>query len=119
MIWCLRAIEEGIGAVALDLEDDGGLGTLCEGLAACAEHGRRAGCVEGCQTGLQELDVVAVLTAGALSLGDQRIFDALIWVAAGAVWALTMSTSRWRSLEDAGGFFWSPRAGHPPQEEVS
>ena len=34
------AFDEGVGSIALYLEDDGGPG-LCDGLAACAEHGVR------------------------------------------------------------------------------
>ena len=42
--------EDGVGAVALYLEDDGGPG-LCEGLAACAEAGVRVVGVEGRELG--------------------------------------------------------------------
>ncbi len=76
------ADEDGVGAIALYLEDDGGPG-LCEGLAACAENGVRVAVLKvgSSSAGAQ----AAAAHSGALA-GDQRIFRALI-EEAGAAWA--------------------------------
>ena len=76
------AIEEGIGAIALYLEDDGGPG-LCEGLAACAEHGVRVAVLK---VGNSAAGAHAAAAHSGALAGDQRIFRALI-EDAGAVWA--------------------------------
>jgi acetate---CoA ligase (ADP-forming) len=76
------ADEEGVGAIALYLEDDGGP-QLCDGLAACAAGGVRVAVLKvgssaaGARAGAAH--------SGALA-GDQRIFRALI-EEAGAIWA--------------------------------
>ena len=74
--------EDGVGAVALYLEDDGGP-RLCDGLAACAEAGvPRGGAQGGALAGGAR---AAAAHSGALA-GDQRVFRSLIREA-GAVWA--------------------------------
>jgi len=76
------AREEGVGAVALYLEDDGGP-ELCEGLAACAETGVP---VVVLKVGRSAAGArAAAVHSGALA-GDQRVFRSLV-AEAGAVWA--------------------------------
>ena len=74
--------EEGIGAIALYLEDDGGPG-LCDGLAACAENGVRVAVLK---VGTSAAGAHAAAAHSGALAGDQRIFRALI-EDAGAVWA--------------------------------
>ena len=74
--------EDGVGAIALYLEDDGGP-RLCEGLAACAEAGVR---VTVLKVGSSPGGACAAAAHSAALAGDQRIFRALI-EEAGAVWA--------------------------------
>ena len=74
--------EDGVGAVALYLEDDGGP-RLCEGLAACAEAGVRVAVLK---VGSSPGGARAAAAHSAALAGDQRIFRALI-EEAGAVWA--------------------------------
>jgi acetate---CoA ligase (ADP-forming) len=74
--------EDGVGAVALYLEDDGGPG-LCDGLAACAENGVR---VVVLKVGSSKVGAHAAAAHSGALAGDQRIFRALI-EEAGAVWA--------------------------------
>jgi acetyl-CoA synthetase len=74
--------EDGVAAIALYLEDDGGPG-LCDGLAACAENDipvvvQKVGSSAG---GAR----AAAAHSGALA-GDQRVFRSLV-AEAGAVWA--------------------------------
>jgi acetate---CoA ligase (ADP-forming) len=76
------AAEEGVGAVALYLEDDGGPG-LCDGLAACAEADVR---VVVLKVGSSAAGARAAAAHSAALAGDQRIFRALI-EEAGAIWA--------------------------------
>ena len=76
------AREEGVGAVALYLEDDGGPG-LCDGLAACAESGVRVAVLKVGSSAAGSH--AAAAHSGALA-GDQRIFRSLI-EEAGGVWA--------------------------------
>ena len=73
---------DGIGAIALYLEDDGGPG-LCEGLAACAQAGVS---VVVLKVGSSPAGARAAAAHSAALAGDQRIFRALI-EEAGAVWA--------------------------------
>jgi len=76
------ACDEGVGSIALYLEDDGGPG-LCDGLAACAAAGVRVAVLKvGSSTAGAQ---AAAAHSGALA-GDQRIFRALI-EEAGAAWA--------------------------------
>jgi acetate---CoA ligase (ADP-forming) len=76
------AAEDGVGAVALYLEDDGGPG-LCDGLAACSEAGVRVAVLK---VGSSPAGARAAAAHSAALAGDQRIFRALI-EEAGAVWA--------------------------------
>ena len=76
------ADEDGVGAIALYLEDDGGPG-LCEGLAACAENGVR---VTVLKVGSSSAGAGAAAAHSGALAGDQRIFRALI-EEAGAAWA--------------------------------
>ena len=74
--------DEGVGAIALYLEDDGGPG-LCDGLAACAESGVRVAVLK---VGSSAAGAHAAAAHSGALAGDQRIFRALI-EDAGAVWA--------------------------------
>ena len=74
--------EDGIGAIALYLEDDGGPG-LCDGLAACAENGVRVAVLK---VGSSAAGAHAAAAHSGALAGDQRIFRALIEDAE-AVWA--------------------------------
>ncbi len=76
------AREEGVGSIALYLEDDGGPG-LCEGLAACAESGVR---VVVLKVGSSAAGAHAAAAHSGALAGDQRIFRALI-EEAGGIWA--------------------------------
>jgi acetate---CoA ligase (ADP-forming) len=78
---CLASVD-GVGAIALYLEDDGGPG-LCDGLAACAEAGVS---VVVLKVGSSPAGARAAAAHSAALAGDQRIFRALI-EEAGAVWA--------------------------------
>jgi acetate---CoA ligase (ADP-forming) len=74
--------EEGVGSVALYLEDDGGP-RLCDGLAACAESRVRVAVLK---VGSSAAGAHAAAAHSGALAGDQRIFRALI-EDAGAVWA--------------------------------
>jgi acetyl-CoA synthetase len=74
--------EQGVGAIALYLEDDGGP-RLCEGLAACAQVGVP---VVVLKVGQSQLGARAAAAHSAALAGDQRVFRALV-EEAGAVWA--------------------------------
>ena len=74
--------EDGVGAIALYLEDDGGPG-LCDGLAACAAAGVRVAVLK---VGSSAAGARAAAAHSAALAGDQRIFRALI-EEAGAIWA--------------------------------
>jgi acyl-CoA synthetase (NDP forming) len=76
------AFDEGVGSIALYLEDDGGPG-LCDGLAACASAGVR---VVVLKVGSSAAGASAAAAHSGALAGDQRIFRALI-EEAGAVWA--------------------------------
>jgi acetate---CoA ligase (ADP-forming) len=76
------AREDGVGAVALYLEDDGGPG-LCDGLAACAEAGVRVAVLK---VGSSAAGAHAAAAHSGALAGDQRIYRALV-EEAGAVWA--------------------------------
>ena len=76
------AFDEGVGSIALYLEDDGGPG-LCDGLAACASAGVR---VVVLKVGSSKAGASAAAAHSGALAGDQRIFHALI-EEAGAVWA--------------------------------
>jgi acyl-CoA synthetase (NDP forming) len=76
------ATTEGVGAIALYLEDDGGP-RLCEGLAACAGRGVPVAILK---VGSSPAGARAAAAHSAALAGDQRIFRALI-EEAGAVWA--------------------------------
>ncbi len=76
------AVEDGVGAVALYLEDDGGP-RLCEGLAACAERGVRVAVLK---VGSSAAGAAAAAAHSGALAGDQRVFRALI-EEAGALWA--------------------------------
>ena len=78
----LLAGEEGLRAVALYLEDDGGP-QLCQGLAACADAGVA---VVVLKVGSSPAGARAAAAHSAALAGDQRIFRSLI-EEAGAVWA--------------------------------
>jgi acetyl-CoA synthetase len=78
----LLAGEEGLRAVALYLEDDGGP-RLCQGLAACADAGVA---VVVLKVGSSPAGARAAAAHSAALAGDQRIFRSLI-EEAGAVWA--------------------------------
>ncbi|HEY2259546.1 MAG TPA: acetate--CoA ligase family protein [Solirubrobacteraceae bacterium] len=74
--------EEGVGSVALYLEDDGGP-RLCDGLAACADAGVPVAVLKVGRTAAGA--AAAAAHSGALA-GDQRVFRSLVREA-GAVWA--------------------------------
>jgi acetate---CoA ligase (ADP-forming) len=76
------AREDGLGAIALYLEDDGGPG-LCDGLAACAESGIRVAVLK---VGSSPAGARAARAHSAALAGDQRVFRSLI-EEAGAIWA--------------------------------
>jgi acetate---CoA ligase (ADP-forming) len=76
------AAEEGIGSVALYLEDDGGP-RLCEGLVACAEADVP---VVVLKVGESRAGARAAAAHSAALAGDQRVFRSLV-KEAGAVWA--------------------------------
>ncbi|HUA72538.1 MAG TPA: acetate--CoA ligase family protein [Solirubrobacteraceae bacterium] len=76
------AREEGVAAVALYLEDDGGP-RLCEALAACAESGVRVAVLK---VGSSAAGARAAAAHSAALAGDQRIFRSLI-EEAGGIWA--------------------------------
>jgi acyl-CoA synthetase (NDP forming) len=76
------AREEGLRAVALYLEDDGGP-RLCEGLAACAEAEIPVAVLK---VGSSRAGASAAAAHSAALAGDQRVFRALVREA-GAVWA--------------------------------
>ena len=74
--------EDGVGAVALYLEDDGGP-RLCDGLAACADAGVP---VVVLKVGRTEAGARAAAAHSGALAGDQRVFRSLV-DEAGAVWA--------------------------------
>jgi acetyl-CoA synthetase len=74
--------EDGVGAIALYLEDDGGPG-LCDGLAACAEAGVP---VVVLKVGRSAPGARAAAAHSGALAGDQRVFRSLLREA-GAVWA--------------------------------
>jgi acetyl-CoA synthetase len=74
--------EEGVKAVALYLEDDGGP-RLCDGLAACAQADISVAVLK---VGTSQAGARAAAAHSAALAGDQRIFRSLI-EEAGAVWA--------------------------------
>jgi acetate---CoA ligase (ADP-forming) len=74
--------EEGVGAVAMYLEDDGGP-ELCDGLAACAEAGVQ---VVVLKVGHSAAGARAAAAHSGALAGDQRVFRSLIQEA-GALWA--------------------------------
>ncbi len=76
------ATEEGIGAVALYVEDDGGP-RFCEGLVACAEADVP---VVVLKVGQSRAGARAAAAHSAALAGDQRVFRSLV-KEAGAVWA--------------------------------
>jgi acyl-CoA synthetase (NDP forming) len=76
------AVQDGVGAVALYLEDDGGP-RLVDGLAACAEAGVR---VVVLKVGHSAAGARAAAAHSGALAGDQRVFRSLI-DDAGAVWA--------------------------------
>ncbi len=76
------AREDGVGSIALYLEDDGGPG-LCDGLAACAENDVRVAVLK---VGSSAAGAHAAAAHSGALAGDQRIFRALI-EDAGAAWA--------------------------------
>jgi acetyl-CoA synthetase len=78
----LLAGEEGLRAIALYLEDDGGP-RLCDGLAACAQAGIA---VVVLKVGSSPAGARAAAAHSAALAGDQRVFRSLI-EEAGAVWA--------------------------------
>jgi acyl-CoA synthetase (NDP forming) len=78
----LLADEEGLGAVALYLEDDGGP-RFCHGLAACAEAGVA---VVVLKVGSSPAGARAAAAHSAALAGDQRVFRSLV-EEAGAIWA--------------------------------
>jgi acyl-CoA synthetase (NDP forming) len=78
----LLAGEEGLGAVALYLEDDGGP-RLCHGLAACAEAGVA---VVVLKVGSSPAGARAAAAHSAALAGDQRVFRSVV-EEAGAIWA--------------------------------
>jgi acetate---CoA ligase (ADP-forming) len=81
---CLEALarEDGVRAIALYLEDDGGPG-LCDGLAACAENGIRLAVLK---VGTSPAGARAAAAHSAALAGDQRVFRSLI-EEAGGIWA--------------------------------
>jgi acetyl-CoA synthetase len=76
------AAEEGVGAIALYLEDDGGP-RLCEGLAACADARVP---VTVLKVGQSPAGARAAAAHSAALAGDPRVFRSLVQEA-GAVWA--------------------------------
>ena len=76
------ATEEGLGAVALYLEEDGGP-RFCDGLAACAEAGIP---VVVLKVGDSGAGARAAAAHSAALAGDQRVFRSLVREA-GGVWA--------------------------------
>ncbi len=76
------ALEDGVRAIALYLEDDGGPG-LCDGFAACAENGIRVAVLK---VGTSPAGARAAAAHSAALAGDQRVFRSLI-EEAGAIWA--------------------------------
>jgi acetate---CoA ligase (ADP-forming) len=76
------AREDGVRAIALYLEDDGGPG-LCYGLAACAESGIRVAVLK---VGSSAAGAAAAAAHSGALAGDQRVFRSLI-EEAGGVWA--------------------------------
>jgi acetyl-CoA synthetase len=74
--------EDGLRAIALYLEDDGGP-RLCDGLAACADAGVP---VVVLKVGSSIAGARAAAAHSAALAGDQRVFRALV-LEAGAVWA--------------------------------
>jgi acetyl-CoA synthetase len=78
----LLAREDGVRAIALYLEDDGGPG-LCDGLAACAQAGVRVAVLK---VGSSPAGALAAAAHSGALAGDQRVFRALI-DEAGALWA--------------------------------
>ena len=73
--------EEGLGAIALYLEDDGGP-RFCDGLAACARAGIP---VVVLKVGTSPVGARAAAALGAALAGDQRVFRSLVREA-GGVW---------------------------------
>jgi acetate---CoA ligase (ADP-forming) len=76
------ATEDGIGAIAMYLEDDGGP-RFCDGLAACAEANVP---VVVLKVGESRAGARAAAAHSAALAGDQRVFRSLV-KEAGAVWA--------------------------------
>jgi acyl-CoA synthetase (NDP forming) len=76
------AVQDGVGAVALYLEDDGGP-RLVDGLAACAEAGVP---VVVLKVGRSTAGARAAAAHSGALAGDQRVFRSLV-DEAGAVWA--------------------------------
>jgi acyl-CoA synthetase (NDP forming) len=74
--------EDGVRAVALYLEDDGGP-RLCDGLAACAERGVHVAVLK---VGSSAAGAAAAAAHSGALAGDQRVFRALV-EEAGAAWA--------------------------------
>ena len=99
----LLAGEDGLGSVALYLEDDGGP-RLCQGLAACADAGVA---VVVLKVGSSPAGARAAAAHSAALAGDQRIFRSLI-EEAGAVWARRRARAA-RAGQDAGGRRGPPR----------
>jgi acetate---CoA ligase (ADP-forming) len=77
------AADDGVGAVALYLEDDGDALTLCEALATCVESRTP---VVVLKVGASAAGAGAAATHTGALAGDQRVFRALI-EEAGGVWA--------------------------------
>jgi len=77
----LLASEEGVRAIALYLEDDGGP-ALCEGLAACAEAGVPVAVLKA---GSSPAGADAVAAHSGALAGDQRVFRALVQEAGAVV----------------------------------
>ncbi len=102
------ATQEGVGAAALYLEDDGGPG-LCDGLAACADAGLP---VVVLKVGSSAAGARAAASHSGALAGDQRVFRSLV-ADAGAVWAAdlhellelskTLAVPRRRSRASVGG----------------
>ena len=76
------AREDGVRAIALYLEDDGGPG-LCDALAVCAEHDIG---VVVLKVGASPAGARAAAAHSAALAGDQRVFRSLVQEA-GAIWA--------------------------------
>ncbi len=76
------AREEGVSAIGLYLEDDGGP-DLCEALASCVEAGVRVAVLK---VGCSEAGAASAAAHTAALAGDQRVFRALL-EEAGAAWA--------------------------------